>query len=267
MALRTAVGAAVACVAIGAGVAMAAPQGDPAPPPPARVHTEGDPFEGLNRQLFRLHKGLDRFVVRPVAITYKRVTPRPLRVGLRNVINNLGEPITFVNDVLQLKPKRAGQTVARFAVNSTVGVGGLFDVATAMKVERHEEDFGQTLGRYGAGPGPYIFIPVLGPSSLRDSVGRAVDVVVNPLAIDDLDITAETRTGIAVADGIDTRAQLDPALKEVERTATDEYATLRSAYWQNRKAAIADGQTKVDELPDFDELPTGTTPTDQPEPK
>lgn len=271
MLLRTASAAVLACAIISVGAAVAAPgESPPAAQAPGRVRTPGDPFEPLNRKLFWVHKKLDKFIVRPIAITYKRVTPRPIRSGLSNALSNLGEPVTFLNDVLQLKPKRAGKTATRFVVNTTVGVGGLFDVASKLKIEHHDEDFGQTLGRYGAKPGPYIFVPVLGPSSVRDGLGRVVDAYSDPLNLNDLEVSRDARTGVTVLRGVDARASLDPTLQDVEQSATDEYATLRSAYWQNRAAEIADGETKVEDLPDFDD-PSGPmpppTPTDEPSPR
>jgi phospholipid-binding lipoprotein MlaA len=261
--LRTALTAGLGCVVLATASTAAAQAVDSAPvkPPPA-AH---DPFERLNRLLYRSNKRLDHAVIRPLAMGYQAVVPKPARRGIRNVLDNLGEPLTFVNDVLQLHPKRAGTTFARFTLNSTLGVGGLFDVATPMKLPVHYEDFGQTLGRWGVGPGPYLFIPLVGPSNLRDGFGRIADWQVTPLAIPSWQVTDTERLGVTALDAIDTRATLDPQITATEKTATDDYATVRSAYEQNRASEIADGQTKVEELPDFDSPPPPTT-SDAPPP-
>lgn len=227
-----------------------APTSDDAPQ--ATVY---DPLERANRGLFSVHKALDRAVARPVARGYKAVTPKPVRRGVRNVLNNLGEPLTFVNDVLQVKPSRAGQTAARFAMNSTVGVLGVFDVATKAGVPAHYEDFGQTLGRYGVPPGPYVFVPLLGPSNVRDIGGRVADVTLNPVNHLEFENSGAVKTGMYVVNAVDARASGDEELQRLEENATDEYATYRSLYNQNRRAAIADGKSDVDDLPEFEAPP------------
>ena len=249
--LRTALAAGLTTALTVSSVASAQPA--PAPPAPtAQPPASGDPLEPMNRRLYWVHKKLDRYVVRPISLGYQAVTPRPVRKGLRNVIDNLGEPVTFVNDVLQLQPSRAGSTLARFTINSTVGVGGVFDVASKLDIPVHYEDFGQTLGRWGVGPGPYLFIPLIGPSNLRDSVGRAVDWQFSPLAIPSWQVTEGERWTVAIVDAVDFRASVDGELVNLEQTATDEYATVRSAYQQNRLSEIANGKTSVEDLPDFD---------------
>lgn len=211
-----------------------------------------DPFEPMNRKLFSFNKGLDRAIIRPVAIGYKRALPRPIRTGVRNVLNNLGEPVTFINDVLQTRFDHADMAMGRFMINTTVGVGGLFDVAGAEGATIHYSDFGQTLGHYGVGPGPYIYVPVLGPSDLRDGAGRIADGFVSPLNLHDLHVSVGERIGVVALDGIDTRAEYDDGLRELARTATDEYAAQRSIYLQNRQSMITEPNTAVQQLPDFD---------------
>ena len=232
-----------------------------------------DPFEKANRGLYSLNKGLDRAIVRPLAITYQRGLPKPVRTGVRNGLNNLGEPNTLMNDVLQGHAKAGGVTVVRFVVNSTVGVLGLFDVAGhAMNLPIHYSDSGQTLGRYGVKAGPYIYIPVLGPSNLRDGFGRVVDSFTGVLNIHDIGATTTDRLAVSVVDGLDTRAEYDPQLKELNRVATDPYATIRSFYTQNRNASFTDSHKGVQDLPDFDAPPAGdkaaapnpSSPTTQP---
>lgn len=211
-----------------------------------------DPFERFNRGMFHFNKGLDRAVVGPLARGYKAVTPSPVRKGVRNVLNNLGQPVVFANNVLQGDAVRAGETATRFVTNSTVGVLGVFDVATAAGVPSHSEDFGQTLARYGAPSGPYLYVPVIGPTTVRDAIGSGVDSAAHPLSWADYQNQAAVRATSGVLRGLDTRAELDPSLRELEANATDEYATVRSLYLQNRKAEIANGAADpVADLPDF----------------
>lgn len=218
----------------------------------AQSSTAYDPFERTNRGLFELHQQIDRTVVRPVAQGYKAVTPPPVRNGLRNVLNNLGEPVTFINDLLQGRPVRAAETATRFVANTTIGVLGVFDVATAAGVPAHDEDFGQTLATYGVGPGPYLFVPVVGPTNARDLGGQLVDIAMNPVNAIALENGAAVRSGAAVLNGVDARARAEPELQRVQGAATDPYATYRSIYAQTREGRIANGATDVGALPDFD---------------
>lgn len=239
-----AVAALVLCVGLGAGVAVAQDPDSPAARP-------NDPLEGMNRGLYAVHRSIDRIILRPVAKVYLAVTPRFVRRGLHNCLVNLGEPITVVNDVLQLKIGKAARATTRFVANSTVGVAGLFDVASKAGVPYHTADFGQTLGRYGVPAGPYIFIPVLGPSTLRDAGGRVVDAVADPVSHVHFDGEHTFRTGRVILGAIDTRATFDKDLEELDRSATDPYVTLRSVYLQNRQSFINGGQVDVQSLPSF----------------
>ncbi len=211
-----------------------------------------DPFEKTNRTLFRFSQTLDRSVIRPSALEYKSALPNVVRTGVSNALNNLGEPATFINDVLQLHPNRAGVTLARFVVNSTLGLGGLIDIQGMNGAPIHYSDFGQTLGRYGVPPGPYIYIPIIGPSNLRDGTGHIVDSLASPLNLHVAHTPLAARIGVTVLDGINTRAEYDDALQDIHRMSADEYATLRSAYMQNRRSLIVDQNKAVQQLPDFD---------------
>ena len=231
---------------------------------PARV----DPWEKLNRGLFLVGGALDMVAIRPVSIFYKRVTPRPGREGLHNLVTNLNQPVIFVNQVLQLKPKRAAGTLGRFALNSTVGIGGVFDVASGAGLPEHVTNFGQTMGRYGVGQGPYVFLPVFGPSSVRDATGKIVDIFLDP--IDWLSFRDDTYffTARTVIGGVDARVAADPVLLYVQKTATDPYATLRSGYLQNAQSRANGGKLDVNALPDFGPEPApaggGAPPPVQP---
>lgn len=235
-----------------------------AQPAPAKV---SDPLEPLNRGLYSIHNGLDKVLVRPLMVVYVTLLPEPLRSGVRNAVDNIGLPVTFVNDVLQGRPRAAGRTVGRFAVNSTVGVAGLFDVATGAGLPRHYADFGQTLGRYGVGPGPFLFIPVLGPSTFRDTAGRVADNYTDPVRWPRYEGRNALSITRGVVTGLELRATYDDELKALPNTATDPYVTLRSAYLQNRRNFIRGGEVDVDALPSFtpEEAPL-PPPAAQPQP-
>jgi phospholipid-binding lipoprotein MlaA len=214
-----------------------------------------DPWEPLNRKIFALFQGADRVAIRPAAIFYSRATPKPLQIGLRNAFRNLHEPIVFVNDVVQVRFQNAGVTLGRLAINSTVGFAGLFDPATQAGLAYHNNGFGTTLGRYGVPPGPYLF--GAGPTDVRDAIGSGVDILTDPLTW----INFHGRLGFGISRGVvsalDDRAEADPQLKALSTMSTDEYASLRSLYLQNRAAEITGGQVNVNDLPSFGDEPSG----------
>jgi len=237
----------------------AAPAGDIAP----SASTSNDPWEGFNRNLFGVHQAIDGAVLEPVARGYRAITPRPLRTGVVNFLRNLKSPVVFANDVLQGEVGRAGNTVGRFAINTTLGIGGIFDPATSMGLERHEEDFGQTLAVWGVPTGPYLFVPLLGPTTVRDGAGRIIDTAFDPLTwadFDDVDTVRAARTVIA---GIAQREALIDQIDAFEAQGGDLYVTYRSAYEVSREAAIRNGRADVQDLPDFDDIdeePATNTP-------
>lgn len=217
-----------------------------ATPPPASepedlkaFYETNDPLEPMNRAIFGINRGLDFWIMRPLAVTYRDLVPKFLRDMVRNFLENLRTPQVLANDILQGDMAGAGDTSLRFLANSTIGVGGLFDI---MPQRKRWEDFGQTLGVWGAGEGFYLMLPVLGPSSLRDAVGLAVDSFSDPITWwarnTDREWITYTRTGVY---GLDTRTQNLETLDEIQRTAIDFYATLRSAYRQRRIDEIKDG--------------------------
>jgi phospholipid-binding lipoprotein MlaA len=225
--------------------------------PPAAVSPgpDPDPWERLNRKTFALFQSADRVAIRPAAIFYSRATPKPLQVGLRNAFRNLHEPIVFVNDVFQVRFQNAGVTLGRLAINSTVGFAGLFDPATGAGLPYHNNGFGTTLGRYGVPPGPYLF--GAGPTDVRDAIGSGVDILTDPLTW----INFDGRLGFGISRGVvtvlDDRAEAEPQLKALKAMSTDEYASLRSLYLQNRAAEITGGQVNVNDLPSFGDEPSG----------
>lgn len=220
-----------------------------------------DPWEGFNRGAFALHQGIDGAVLEPVARGYRAITPAPVREGVMSFLRNLKSPVVFANDVLQGEVNRAGATAGRFAINSTIGVGGIFDPAARMGLERHDEDFGQTLAVWGVGSGPYIFVPVLGPSNMRDLTGAVVDTAFDPLTWAAFDEADEARAIRGAATGVATREQLIESIDGIESTAIDSYVAYRSAYSLSRESAIQNGRSDVQDLPDFgDEISAMETP-------
>jgi phospholipid-binding lipoprotein MlaA len=210
-----------------------------------------DPYEQTNRSVFEMNQKVDRAVLLPSAKFYVEVVPKPARDGLHNVLTNLDLPITFANDVLQGEFSRAGDTVTRFGVNSTIGMAGLFDVATKWGVPYHSEDFGQTLGTWGVGEGPYMVLPFLGPDPPRDAAGQVVDVFLDPTTY--IKIRAHLWWSVARESTtvLDLRSRNIDTMDSIERTSVDYYATVRSLYRQARDAEIRNGKTNVQDLPNF----------------
>lgn len=203
-----------------------------------------DPWEPFNRSMYTVHRFLDGIVFGPAARAYKTVLPQPVRKGLRNLINNLKEPAIAFNDLIQAHPTRAGKTTARFIVNSTAGIGGLMDIAYNLQLPHHDNGFGTTMGRWHMEPGPYLFIPFIGPTNLRDLIGQAADMATDPLGYDPFH-DGEVIYARAIVDGLDERAEADDQLKAIDDMSTDPYASLRSLYEQNRAGQIQEAITGV----------------------
>lgn len=205
-----------------------------------------DPWEGFNRKVHQFNETADRWVLKPVARGYVKVTPEPVEQGVSNFFGNLLEVRNIFNDVLQWKWKQAGNDTGRFLVNSTLGVGGVFDVARHMKLEKSDgEDFGQTLAAWGVNSGPYLVLPLLGPSTIRDTAGLPADWLVHP--IDQID-HVRTRNIVRALDFINTRAEL---LEAEAFVSGDRYTFLREAYLQRRDYLIQDGDVEDDDFGDF----------------
>lgn len=203
-----------------------------------------DPWEGLNRGVFKFNEAVDRAVVNPVAKGYNFILPGFLNRGITNAFNNLKDVVTAGNQFLQLKPLGAFESLGRVFFNSTLGLGGLIDLASGFGMPRHEEDFGQTLGRWGVGQGPYFVIPLLGPSTVRDTVGLGVDAfVISPVAY--LDSIAAT-FGMYGVFYVDTRAGLLKAGEIIEAAALDKYSFIRDAYFQRRENLVNDGAGELE---------------------
>lgn len=200
---------------------------------------EHDPFEGLNRAIFRINESFDVSILKPVARGYDAAVPDVLKLSIANFLSNLLQPTVAINDLLQGKFRQSGQDTARFIINTTIGFGGLFDVARDFDLPANEEDFGQTLATWGVADGPYLVFPILGPRNLRDGVGWIVDQFAYPLNYRD---ERAVVWGGRSLDIVDTRARFLPADKVLEQAAGDDkYLFVREAYRQRRRNLIYDG--------------------------
>jgi phospholipid-binding lipoprotein MlaA len=214
--------------------------------PPNSQRSPQDPWESWNRGVYKFNDVLDRSVAKPVARAYVKVVPQPIRTGVTNFFANLETPTVMVNDALQGKFLAAANDLGRFALNTTVGLAGIFDPATSAGLDHNHEDFGQTLGKWGVHPGPFIELPVLGPSDLRDGSGRLVDTYTNPRQYIK---NTWVKYGLYLPDLMDRRAALLP-LDETLKHTYDPYAFVRDAYLQRRAYLVSDG--KNTEEPMFD---------------
>ena len=222
--------------------------------PPDYVTQTKDPWEKMNRAIYGFNDTLDKAVVRPVATTYTRAMPEPARNRFHAFLGNLAEPVTMVNDLLQGKLKQTAEDTGRFLLNSTVGLLGFFDVAKHVGLAKHDEDFGETLAHWGVPSGPYLVLPVFGPSTVRDTGGRVVDIYADPPKED---MPARYRNAVVVMDGLDTRVGLMQVNASID-SAYDPYTFVRDAYLQNRRYNIYDGNPPVQaqdypDVPDDDE--------------
>ena len=210
-----------------------------------------DPLEGLNRGVYKFNDTADKAVIKPIAGAYKAVLPSPVRSGVSNFFNNLGTFVSVINNLLQFKIDNAMSEAGRFVINSTFGVAGLIDVASKDGIERHPEDFGQTLGYWGVGNGAYLVLPFLGPSTLRDTGGLVVDTVAfDPISYVD---NPRTRNQARLLNLIDKRSQYLPASDLLDDAALDPYAFMRDAYLQRRANQINDNVSVSND--DEDDLP------------
>ena len=220
----------------------------PKPTTPGEVadyNENNDPLEPTNRKLFAVNEAVDRNVLHPVASGYKDVAPADVRTHVHNVLSNLGNPAQFANDVLQGKPRKAGNTFMRLVLNTTVGVGGVFDVATGLGFPDHDTDFGLTLAIWGVPNGPYLFLPLLGPSSPRDGIGYGINTTLDPftwLSFGGSATLGYARFGVGA---VDSRARLLDDTDAITKTALDPYASYRSLYQQHRVGAVEDGRVDL----------------------
>jgi phospholipid-binding lipoprotein MlaA len=205
-----------------------------------------DPLEGFNRGVYKFNDVADKAVIKPIAGAYKAVLPGPVRSGVNNFFGNLNTFVSVINDLLQFKFDKAFEGAGRFVINSTFGIAGLIDVASMDGIEKRNEDFGQTLGHWGVGSGPYIVLPFLGPSNIRDTAGLVVDTAAfDPISYIDDPATRNSTRALKV---LDKRAQLLPGSDLLDEAALDPYAFMRDAYNQRRESQINDGN-----VPDLEE--------------
>ena len=274
-------------VAAGTRPATSATDTPPAPEPenpatekasgkPAAKSVDFDPLEPVNRVFYAINRPIDRFLMRPAALVYTAVIPEPARDGARNAIHNLFSPVGVLNDMLQLRPRRALRATARILINTTLGVGGLFDIAKRkpFKIPEHDNGFADTLGYYGFKPGPYIYLPLLGPTTTRDIAGTVGDYFSQPRVLGFIThpsskksiFTRKLKLGqygtiITIVNGLDERSRADDDLERIRKQSVDPYATLRTYYLQNRAGEIAKLKAKDGEEP---HLPAGDDPLADP---
>ena len=213
-----------------------------------------DPWERFNRASFKFNDALDRAIARPIAKAYVKVTPRFVRTGVGNAFSNLDTVTTIINDALQGKVRQAGRDSTRFLLNSTLGLGGLFDPATPAGFENNDEDFGQTLGKWGVPSGAYLMVPLFGPTTVRDGLGSGVDVFTDPVHYVERDAW---RYGLQGMNLIDARARRLP-LEDTLNQTYDKYGFIRNAFLQQREFQVTDGNAPN---PTFDE------PLEDPDPE
>jgi len=196
-----------------------------------------DPLEPFNRNISEFNESVDSMVLKPVATVYRDVTPDLVRTGVSNFFSNLGDVWSFINATLQLRPREASENFLRFGVNTAFGLGGVLDVASEMGIERTRLDFGQTLGRWGVPPGPYLVLPIFGPSSFRDAAGFGVEARGD--LVQGIDSTG-TRNALTVLRAVETRANLLRATSMLEGASLDKYSFTRDVYLRRRQSQIED---------------------------
>jgi phospholipid-binding lipoprotein MlaA len=229
------------CAAVLALAACAARPPASDPDALAEYKQTNDPLEPTNRVFYAINNGLDVVILKPAAEAYRYVVPAPVRNGVHNVLGNLGTPVQLVNDMLEGKPRRAGDTAMRFVINSSVGVLGIFDVATGLGYKNHDADFGLTLASWGVPEGPFLFLPVLGPTDPRDAAGYGVDIALDPFTWvgsphdEGLKVFNWTRYALSA---VDARERALGAIDQIKKTALDPYATFRSLYRQHRHSQV-----------------------------
>ena len=211
-----------------------------------------DPLEPMNRKVMQFNDGVDAMVLKPVATVYKDGVPPLVRTGVSNFFGNLTDGWSFVNSALQFKFQNAAENFMRLNVNTFFGLGGILDVASELNIERHKEDFGQTLGRWGVPAGPYLVLPLLGPSTLRDTAALPVDRKVDPVhQVNHVD----ARNGLYVLRAVDARANLLRIGSVIEGAALDKYSFTRDAYLQRRRAEIVESKESDGSEPNADGSP------------
>ena len=210
---------------------------------PKEQRSENDPWEALNRPIYSVNTAFDKATLKPLAKGYQKILPRPVRTGVRNFMTNLVSPRSIINNFLQGKPAHGFGELGRFVFNSTLGIGGLFDVATAGGLEAHREDFGQTAAVWGVPPGPYVMLPFFGPQTLRNAVLLPIDIASTPLYHYD---NSSVRDKLYILRAIELRERLF-AFDKILEDSKDHYITIRESYLQNREYEVYDGNPPEDD--------------------
>ncbi|CAD6557639.1 hypothetical protein LMG27952_06426 [Paraburkholderia hiiakae] len=210
--------------------------------------SKDDPWEGFNRTVYTFNDKVDTYALKPVAQGYVKVTPQPVRDSVTNFFANIGDVYNAANNFLQLKIADGVEDIMRIVINTVFGLGGLFDVATLAKLPKHNQDFGLTLGHYGVPPGPYLVLPLFGPSTVRDGVALVPNYFINPLTYVD---PAALSWGLYGLNVVSTRANLLGASDLLEGAAIDKYSFIRNAYLQRRRYLLSDGRASDNNLPDY----------------
>jgi phospholipid-binding lipoprotein MlaA len=277
LALATLLASGLACAgeappAVGAAEAAIAPAGAPPtaaaaapttmPPRPGTRTDVYDPWEKYNRQMFKFNLAIDRGVLRPLARAYRDAVPAPARTGISNFLDNLEQPLSSVNALLQGKPTQAGADLSRFVINLTLGLGGFLDPAAALGLDAGDEDFGQTLGKWGVGPGPYLVLPFMPARSLRDWGGEVLDQRGEPSYYLEDDLARLGANGLDLLESRYRVLDLDEALD----SAYDPYAFVRDAWTQRREYKVNDGVTTPTDYDDLYEDPLDEPAADEPPP-
>lgn len=221
-----------------------------------------DPLESMNRGIYKFNDTADKAVIKPIAGAYKAVVPSPVRTGVNNFFTNLGTFTSLINNILQLELGKAMDNAGRLVINSTIGIGGLIDVASMDDVPRHKADFGQTLGKWGVGSGAYLVLPFIGPSTFRDTAGLTVDT----LYFDPIQYTnhVRVRNQLRLLSFIDLRSQYLPASDLIDDAALDPYIFMREAYLQRREQFVTgQASSEYDDFDDDDEEETLPAPAAQ----
>jgi phospholipid-binding lipoprotein MlaA len=220
------------------------------------TRTPGDPLEPMNRAIFKVNDTIDRTVAVPIAKGYQKVTPHPLRTAISNFFSNLGDLSNIANELLQLKITDATEDLIRFAMNTTFGIGGLIDFATPARLPKHHQDFGLTLGHWGIPSGPYLVLPIFGPSSFRDGVGFAVETRFSPLIYAPVD----AQRPLYGLQFVSARSDMLGATNILEQAALDKYSFVRDAYTQQRRAALGADTSTPPALPNYGDEDQTATP-------
>jgi len=230
-----------------------------APPAQTQPSSDYDPWQGFNRKIFAFNDALDRWVLAPVATGWDAITPQCVQTGFSNFFSNLRFPVDLVNNLLQVKPIDSATVVGRFAVNTVAGMGGFLDHATPLGLQAQPEDFGQTLGRWGVPAGPFVMLPILGPSTLRDAPALGVD---SAAAITPFFVDAFILVGARLVDVVNTRAAYLEEVREARATSLDYYVFVRNAYLQRRRAQVEDrsDKTEPERTPTYEDSELYTVP-------